>query len=106
MPLIRRLPKRGFNNVQFGTRYVPVNLDSLDRFESGAVVDEAALESLGLTRGGADGIKILGRGELSKKLTVKAQAFSASAKQKIEAAGGACEIVDRVKKPQTDSKGQ
>lgn len=93
MPLIRRIPKRGFNNTRHGTRYLPVNLESLNQFEDGARVDESALRSVGLANGKGDGIKILGGGDLSKKLTVTAHAFSASAKSKIEAKGGTCEIV-------------
>lgn len=93
MPLIRRIPKRGFNNSRHGTRYVAVNLDSLNRFEEGARVDEQALRTVGLANGRGDGIKILGGGELSRKLTVSAHAFSASAKAKIEAKGGTCEVV-------------
>ena len=93
MPLIRRIPKRGFNNARHGTRYIPVNLESLNRFEDGARVDETALRGAGLANGPADGIKILGDGELAKKLTVNAHAFSASARKKIEAKGGSCEII-------------
>jgi large subunit ribosomal protein L15 len=93
MPLIRRIPKRGFNNVRHGTRYLPVNLESLNQFEEGARVDEAALRSLGLANGRGDGVKILGNGELTRKLAVVAHAFSASAKAKIEAKGGTCELV-------------
>jgi len=93
MPLIRRIPKRGFNNVNYGTRYVGVNIEDLNRFEDGARVDAVALKSVGLANGTSDGIKILGTGELTKKLTVSAAAFSASARQKIEAKGGACEVI-------------
>lgn len=93
MPLIRRIPKRGFNNARHTTRYAPVNLEALNRFEEGARIDEAALRSAGLANGRAHGIKILGDGELTRKLTVSAHAFSASAKAKIEAKGGACELV-------------
>lgn len=93
MPLIRRMPKRGFNNARHATNYIPVNLDVLNRFEDGARVDEAALRSLGLANGRADGIKILGDGELTKKLTVSVHAFSASARAKIEGLGGVCEVV-------------
>jgi large subunit ribosomal protein L15 len=95
MPLIRRIPKRGFNNARHATVYLPVNVEALNQFEDGARVDEAALRSLGLANGGADGIKILGSGDLTKKLTVAANAFSASAKQKIENAGGSCEVIAR-----------
>src|SRR5690242_1976564 len=98
MPLIRRIPKRGFNNARHGTRYLPVNLDSLNRFDDGARVDEAALRSVGLANGRSAGVKILGEGELTKKLTVSAHAFSASAKAKIEAKGGSCEVVAIVPK--------
>jgi large subunit ribosomal protein L15 len=93
MPLIRRIPKRGFNNSRFGTHYLAVNVGDLDRFDSGARVDEAALRSAGLANGRASGVKILGGGELSKKLVVSASAFSASARAKIEAKGGTCEII-------------
>ncbi len=93
MPLLRRIPKRGFNNTRHGTYYLPVNLDSLNRFDDGARVDEAALRSVGLANGKSDGVKILGQGELTRKLTVSAHAFSASAKSKIEAKGGTCELV-------------
>jgi large subunit ribosomal protein L15 len=93
MPLIRRVPKRGFNNVSFGTRYLPVNLEVLNTFDDGARVDEAALKNAGLAKGKSDGIKILGDGELTRKLTVQAHAFSASAKAKIEAKGGVCEVI-------------
>jgi len=93
MPLIRRIPKRGFNNTRHGTRYLPVNLETLNRFDDGARVDEAALRSVGLANGRSHGVKILGDGELTKKLTVTAHAFSASAKAKIEAKGGTCELI-------------
>jgi len=93
MPLIRRIPKRGFNNARHTTRYLPVNLQSLNRFEDGTRVDEAALRGAGLANGRAAGIKILGDGELTRKLTVSAHAFSAAAKAKIEARGGTCELI-------------
>jgi large subunit ribosomal protein L15 len=95
MPLIRRIPKRGFNNARFTTEYIPVNVGDLNKFDDGARVDENALRAIGLANGRAIGIKILGNGELSKKLTVTANAFSASAKSKIEAKGGACEVIAR-----------
>ncbi|MGH7940321.1 MAG: 50S ribosomal protein L15 [Limisphaerales bacterium] len=98
MPLIRRIPKRGFNNARFTIRYLPVNVGDLNHFEDGAAVDETAMRSVGLANGHAAGIKILGNGELSKKLTVTASAFSASAKSKIEARGGSCAVVSRAKK--------
>src|SRR5262245_59255436 len=93
MPLIRRIPKRGFNNARFTIRYVPVSIEALNRFEDGARVDEAALRALGLVNGRADGVKILGDGQLKKKLTIIANAFSASARNKIESSGGVCEVV-------------
>jgi large subunit ribosomal protein L15 len=93
MPLIRRIPKRGFNNARHTTRYLPVNLEVLNHFDEGARVDEAALRSAGLANGRSAGIKILGDGELTRKLIVSAHAFSASAKAKIEAKGGTCELV-------------
>ena len=93
LPLYRRLPKRGFHN-KFGKCYTVVNLETLNnKFEDGAVVDAAALLSTGVVSALCDGIKVLGRGELTKKLTVKAAVFSASAKEKIEAAGGKTEVV-------------
>lgn len=95
MPFIRRIPKRGFNNASHTIQYLPVNLDALNEFEDGARVDEAALRSLGLAKGSAAGIKILGRGELKKKLTVSVHAYSASAKAAIEAKGGTCEIATK-----------
>jgi len=93
MPLIRRIPKRGFNNARFATRYLGVNVGDLEQFDDGARVDEMALRTAGLANGRASGIKILGDGELNKKLTVSAHAFSASARAKIEAKGGACEVI-------------
>lgn len=97
MPLIRRIPKRGFNNTRFTTRYIPVNIVALNVFDDGAQVNEAALRELGLVNGNGDGVKILGNGELTKKLIVSASAFSTSAKTKIEAKGGKCEVVTRTK---------
>jgi large subunit ribosomal protein L15 len=93
MPLIRRIPKRGFNNARHATRYIPVNLDALNQFEDGARVDEAALRGAGLANGPSSGVKILGDGELTRKLIVSAHAFSASARSKIEAKGGSCEVI-------------
>jgi large subunit ribosomal protein L15 len=93
MPLIRRIPKRGFNNARHTVAYLPVNLDALNGFPEGARVAEAEFRQAGLANGRSDGIKILGGGELNRKLTVCAQAFSASARRKIEAVGGTCEIV-------------
>jgi large subunit ribosomal protein L15 len=93
MPLIRRLPKRGFNNARFATRYIPVNLQALNRFNDGDRVDEAALRQAGLANGRADGVKILGAGKLERRLTVQAHGFSAAARAKIEELGGACELL-------------
>ena len=93
MPLIRRMPKRGFNNARHTTRYVGVNLDSLNQFDSGAKVGVEDLRKAGLANGPVKLVKILGDGELTRKLTVSAHAFSASARSKIEAKGGACEVL-------------
>jgi large subunit ribosomal protein L15 len=93
MPLIRRIPKRGFNNKRFATIYIGVNVAELNQFDNGARVDETALRAAGLANGPGCGVKILGDGELTKKLTVSAHAFSASARTKIEAKGGACEVI-------------
>lgn len=92
MPLHRRIPKRGFNNI-FAKEYVAINVDVLNRFEDGAVVDAAAIKEMGIVKNTRDGIKILGKGDLTKNLTVKAVAFSESAKQKIENAGGKAEVI-------------
>ena len=92
MPLIRRIPKRGFNNASHAVNYMAVNVESLNQFDNGARVDAALLRERGLANGTNLRIKILGTGELTKKLTVSANAFSASARAKIEANGGTCEI--------------
>ena len=92
MPLYRRVPKRGFNNV-FGTEYAEVNVERLEAFEDGAVVDAKALLEARIIRKELDGVKVLGGGELTKKLTVQAAKFSASAKEKIEAVGGKAEVI-------------
>ena len=92
MPLIRRIPKRGFNNTSHQIRYVAVNLDALNQFNEGTRVDVVVLRGAGLANGPVEKIKILGRGDLSKKLTVVAHAFSASARSKIEGLGGVCEL--------------
>ena len=91
-PLQRRLPTRGFVN-NFATRYTAVNVAALNAFEDGATVDTEALEKAGLVKMIGDGLKVLGNGTLEKKLTVKAAAFSESAKAKIEAAGGKAEVI-------------
>lgn len=93
MPLQRRLPKRGFNNI-FASEIAIVNVSDLDKkFADGDVVDAAALKTAGLVKKELDGIKVLGNGELTKKLTVKVNAYSEAAKAKIEAAGGKAEVV-------------
>ena len=92
LPLYRKLPKRGFKN-RFAINYAIVNVSDLNKFEDGAVVDLEALLAAKLVRKELDGLKVLGNGELTKKLTVKATVFSATAKEKIEAAGGKTEEV-------------
>ena len=93
LPLYRKLPKRGFNNSRFGKLYTIVNVQSLNKFNDGDTVDAAALLAAGVINVVNDGIKVLGEGEITKKLTVKAAVFSASAKEKIEAVGGKTEVV-------------
>ncbi len=92
MPLQRRIPKRGFNNI-FATKYAIVNLAALNVFEDGATVDADALKAAGIIKKAYDGVKVLGNGAVTKKLTVKAAAYSESAKAKIEAAGGKAEVI-------------
>lgn len=92
LPLYRKLPKRGFYN-KFGKTYAIVNVSALNKFENDAVVDMAALVNAGLVKSICDGIKVLGNGEITKKLTVKAKIFSETAKEKIEAAGGKTEVI-------------
>ena len=92
LPLYRKLPKRGFNNSKFAKVYAIVNVDALNVFEDGAVVDLEALMAKKIVRRANDGLKVLGNGEITKKLTVKATVFSATAKEKIEAAGGKIEV--------------
>lgn len=92
LPLVRRLPKRGFTNI-FKKEYALVNVSDLDVFEDGATVDIAALKAQGFVKKPLDGLKILGNGEITRKLTVKATKFSGAAKEKIEAAGGKAEVV-------------
>ncbi len=93
MPLQRRLPKRGFNNI-FATEYVTVKISDLEaKFEAGSVVDTEALKNAGLIKKTLDGVKVLGNGEITKALTVKAAAYTASAKEKIEKAGGKAEVI-------------
>jgi large subunit ribosomal protein L15 len=92
MPLQRRIPKRGFNNI-FATQYATVNVAALNAFEDGAVVDVEAMKNAGLVKKTFDGVKVLANGTLTKKLTVKAAAYSEAAKAKIEAAGGKAEVI-------------
>ena len=92
MPLHRRVPKRGFVNI-FATTYANVNVAALNAFDDGAEVDLDALKKAGLVKKAYDGVKVLGDGELTKKLTVKATAYSKAAKEKIEAAGGKAEVI-------------
>ncbi len=92
MPLYRRLPKRGFTNI-FGTQFAEINVEALNKFEDGAEITPEILKSEGLIKKELDGIKVLGNGELAKKLTVKANKFSKSAVEKIEAAGGKAEVI-------------
>lgn len=94
MPLYRRVPKRGFTNARFRTEYTIINVGALSAFEDGATVDLAAVLERGLTSKTSDQLKVLGNGELSTKLTVKAQKFSKSAAEKIRAAGGEVVVVD------------
>ena len=93
LPLYRRLSKRGFNNYNFRTVYATINVSDLERFDEGTVVDTELLKKVGLVNKELDGVKVLGNGELSKKLTVKANKFSSSAKQKIENVGGTIEVI-------------
>ena len=93
LPLYRRLSKRGFNNYNFRTVYATVNVSDLERFDEGTVVDTELLKNVGLITKELDGVKVLGNGELTKKLTVKANKFSNTAKEKIENVGGTTEVI-------------
>ena len=93
LPLYRRLSKRGFNNYNFRTVYATVNVSDLERFDEGTVVDTELLKNVGLITKELDGVKVLGNGELTKKLTVKANKFSNTAKEKIENVGGTIEVI-------------
>ena len=93
LPLFRRLSKRGFKNYEFRTVYSTVNVSDLNRFEDGTVVDTTLLKEVGLIKKELDGVKVLGNGELTKKLTVKANAFTKSAQEKIETIGGKTEVI-------------
>lgn len=92
MPLYRRLPKRGFTNI-FGTQYAEINVEVLNRFEDGTEITPELLKAEGIVKKQLDGLKVLGNGELTKKITVKAHKFSKSAVEKIEAAGGKVEVI-------------
>jgi len=94
MPLVRRLPKRGFTNI-FRTQHVIVNVAQLERFPSGSEVTPEVLLAEGIVSKLGDGVKVLGKGALTRQLTVKAHAFSKKAKELIEAAGGVCEVIGR-----------
>jgi large subunit ribosomal protein L15 len=99
MPLFRRIPKRGFSNATWEKTFHVVNVSDLNCFDNGATVDIEALKKAKLANGASDGVRILGDGELTKKLTVKAHHFSKSAEEKIKGKGGACELVPPPKKP-------
>lgn len=92
-PLVFRIPKRGFNNYEFQTKYAVINVSDLNRFEDGAVVTPEILKEIGLVKKQLDGIKVLGNGTLEKKLTVRASVFSKTAKEKIEKSGGKAEVI-------------
>lgn len=92
-PLLKRIPKRGFNNARFATEYVEVNVSKFNNFEAGTVVTPALLREKGIIKSFKDGVKVLGNGELTVGLTVQAKAFSKSAIEKIEAAGGKAEVI-------------
>src|SRR5262249_2426028 len=100
MPLFRRIPKRGFSHATWDKHYLVVNVGDLDQaFADGATVDPVALRQAGLAKGSADGVRILGTGELTKKLVVKAHHFSKSAAEKITSKGGTAEVIPAPKKP-------
>ncbi|MCS7064605.1 MAG: 50S ribosomal protein L15 [Methylacidiphilales bacterium] len=95
MPLIRRIPKRGFNNARFATRYAPVNLKAIEERGLTGIIDEAVLRQHGLVNGRWDGVKILAQGEIKQPLQFKVHAVSAAARAKIEAVGGTVEIISK-----------
>ena len=100
MPLFRRIPKRGFSHASWDKHFLVVNVGDLERvFDDGATVDPAALRKAGLAKGAADGVRVLGDGELNKKLTVRAHHFTKSAAEKITAKGGTTEVIPPPKKP-------
>ena len=93
MPLLRRIPKRGFNNKAFGTHLAVINVEALNVFADGATVTPETLLEQGILKKLLEGVKVLGDGEITKKLTVKAQQFSATAREKVTKAGGVCEVL-------------
>lgn len=93
LPLFRRLPKRGFSNAMFKTEYATINVSDLEKFDNGAVVTPEILKEMGILKKQLAGVKVLGNGNLTKKLTVKAHKFSSSAIEKIEAIGGKAEVI-------------
>ncbi len=93
LPLYRRIPKRGFKNAKFRTRYATINLDTLNIFEDGALVTPAVLKEKGIIKNQLDGIKVLGNGKLTKKLTIQANKFSESALEKINSSGSKAEVI-------------
>jgi large subunit ribosomal protein L15 len=100
MPLFRRIPKRGFSRGSWAKQWLIVNVGDIDRvFDEGATVDQAALRKVGLANGDADGVRVLGTGEVTKKLMIRAHHFSKSAAEKITAKGGTAEVVPPPKKP-------
>src|SRR2546430_385226 len=100
MPLFRRIPKRGFSHATWDRHFLVVNVGDLDKaFDEGATVDAAALKQAGLAKGSADGVRILGTGDVTKRLVVKAHHFSKSAAEKIKARGGSTEVIPPPKKP-------
>jgi large subunit ribosomal protein L15 len=99
MPLFRRIPKRGFSNATWEWQFHVVNVGDLNCFADGAVVDATALKTAKLAKGSSDGIRVLGTGDLTKKLVVKAHHFSKSAEEKIKAKGGTCEVIPPPRKP-------
>ena len=100
MPLFRRIPKRGFSNATWAKRYLVVNIGDIDKaFDDGATVDPAGLRRAGLAKGDADGVRVLGDGDVTKKLVIRAHHFSKSAAEKIAAKGGSAEVIPPRKKP-------
>jgi large subunit ribosomal protein L15 len=105
-PIHRTFPKRGFSNATWAKEYAIVNVGDLEAFDAGTVVDAAALKAQRIVNGSWDGLRVLGTGELTKKLTVRAEHFSASARQKIEAAGGTVDLIPAPKRPVRNKMGQ